>query len=136
MARSCVQGRRFPAQQHPQVIDGRPGRGLEKRYRGFGGGYLGLGVGHIQAPHKAGVMPLLDDVGIVLLCLKVFTGNVDLLLKTPQVDIVGPHVAHHDHQDVAAVLHRGLEIGPGGLKVPSRAPENIQFPGGIQTGLK
>ena len=81
-------------------------------------------------------MPLLDDVGIVLLRLKVFTGNVDLLLESPQIDIVAPHVSHQDDQDVPAVLHRGPEIGPGGLKVPPRAPENIQFPGSIQTGLK
>ena len=83
MTRSFVQGRRFPAQQHPQAIDGRPGRGLEKRYRGFGGGYLGLGVGHIQAAHKAGVMPLLDDVGSVLLRLKVFTGNRRFAVEIP-----------------------------------------------------
>ena len=106
------------------------------RYRGFGGGYLGPGVGHIQAAHKAGVMPLLDDIGIVLLRLQVFTGNVDLLLKSPQIDIVAPHVSHQGYQDVAAVLHRGLEIGPGGLDVPPGAPENIHFPGGIQTHLK
>ena len=61
---------------------------------------------------------------------------VDLLLKTPQVDIVVPHVAHQGYQDVPAVLHRGLEVGGGGLQVASRAPENIQFPGGIQTDLK
>ena len=81
-------------------------------------------------------MPLLDDIGGMLLGLQVFAGNGDLLLKTPQVEIVAAHVAHQGDQDVAAVLHGGLEIGPGGLDVPPDAPENIHFPGGIQTRLK
>ena len=94
-----------------------------------------LALATSRPAHKAGVMPLLDDFGIVLLRLQVFAGNVDLLLKSPQVDIVAPHVAHQGDQDVAAVFHRGLEIGGGGLEVAPRAPENIHFPGGIETRL-
>ena len=125
----------FPPQKHPQVINGRPGRGLENRYRGRGGGDLGLGVGHIQPAHKAGVMALLGDCGGTLLRLQVGTGNDELLLRTPQVEIVGAHVSHQGYQDVAAILHRGLEISPGGLDAAPRATENIHFPVGIETRL-
>ena len=85
--------------------------------------HLGFGVGHIQPAHKAGVMPLLDDLGIALLRLEVLPGNVDLLLKSPQVDIVAPHVSHQGYEDVPAVFHCGPEVGGGGLEVAPRPPK-------------
>ena len=105
-------------------------------YLGCGGGHLGVGIGHIQAAHKAGLKALVGDVRSFLLGLQVLLGDGDLLLEAPEVEVIGAHLAHQGDEDVPAVFHRGLEVGGGGLEVAPGAPENIQLPGGIQTDLK
>ena len=77
-----------------------------------------------------------DDRRGFLLGLQVLAGHGKLLLKAAEAEIIVAHVAHQGDQDVAAVLHGGLEIGPGGLDVAPGAAENIQFPGGIQAHLE
>ena len=67
-------------------------------------------------------------ISALCFCASRFLRAISIVVEIPQADIVASHVAHQGYQDVAVVLHRGPEIGPGGLDVPPGAPENIHFP--------
>jgi hypothetical protein len=72
----------------------------------------------------------------LFLGFQVLPGNENLLLETPEIEVVEAHLPHQGHQHVPAILHRGLKIRGGGLHRAPGAPEKVQFPGRIQTHLE
>ena len=81
------------------------------------GGNLGVGVGHIQSVGKAGLIAFAGDLGGMLLSLKVLAGDSQLLLQSPQVEVIVADLGHQADQHIAAILHGGLQIGLGGLDI-------------------
>jgi hypothetical protein len=102
------QKRRFLAEEHPEGVDGVLGRGLQPGNQGLGGGHLGIGVGHIQAADKTGLKAFMGNGRGLFLGFQVLAGDENLLLETPEIEIIEAHLPHQGHQHVPAILHRGL----------------------------
>ena len=78
----------------------------------------------------------LGDTGGVDLGGEVLFGDDDLVLQTPEAQVFRAHFPHQGDQHVPAVLHRGLQIGVGGLDVAAGAAEDVELPCGVQTRLE
>ncbi len=129
------QGGGLLTQQETERVDRLAGRGFQLRdYRG-GGRHLGFRVGHIQTADKPALEPLAGQPGAVLLGGEVLPGDLDALLKSAQLDVVARHFRRQGYQNVAAILHGGLQVGIGGLDVAANAAEDVQLPAGVEAGV-
>ena len=124
------------AEEHANAVNVRLGRGLQHRDGGLGGGHLGVGVGHVQFPHKPGFIALVGDAGGFLLGRQVLFGDGDLVLQTPEGQVVRAHFPHQGDQHVPAVLHGSGHIRGGRLDVAAGAPEDVELPGGVEACLE
>ena len=129
------QGGGLLAQQETKRVDGLARGGFQLGDCGGGGRHLGVGIGHIQAADETAFEAQAGQTRAVPLGGEVLAGDLDALLGGAQLDVVARHFGRQRHQDVAARLHGGLQVGIGGLDAAADAAEDVQLPAGVKAGV-
>jgi len=94
------------------------------------------GAGRVQLGSESGFEFGYCDICRFALVVGVLFGDVELMLRATQFEIIAGHLRDEGNQDILAIGLGGSNLGAGCLNGAAHAAKDIEFPGGIETEVE
>lgn len=122
------------AHQHGQGVGQQRLLALQGQGFGLGGGHLGLYAGHIQLSHITGLLAALRQAKGVLVRSQAFVDELQLGLRSPQLQIGLSHVGLHQEARALQQCGAGIGIQPRGIAGLRQLAKQVQLVRHIEPG--